>query len=31
MAAIRNDLATAGPHYPRDEVSAVLTYWKVAL
>ena len=30
-AAIRKDLASAGPHYPRDEVQKVLEYWDVSL
>lgn len=30
-AAIQNDLANAGPHYPRDEVRNVLAYWNVSL
>lgn len=30
-AAIRADLASAGPHYPREEVRKVLDYWKVSL
>lgn len=30
-AAIRSDLAFAGPHYPREEVRRVLAYWKVSL
>ena len=30
-ATIRADLASAGPHYPREEVRKVLDYWKVSL
>jgi len=30
-AAIHEDLASAGPHYPRDEVRTVLDYWKISL
>ncbi|AZN72558.1 hypothetical protein D5400_15935 [Georhizobium profundi] len=30
-AAIRNDLASAGPHYPRDDVRKVLDYWSISL
>ena len=30
-AAIRKDLASAGPYYPRDEVRKVLEYWNVSL
>lgn len=30
-AAIRKDIASAGPHYPRDEVRNVLTFWNIAL
>jgi len=29
-AAIRSDLASAGPHYPREEVRKVLDYWKIS-
>jgi len=29
--AIRKDLTSAGPHYPRDEVQKVLEYWNVSL
>ena len=28
-AAIRKDLASAGPHYPREEVRKVLAYWNI--
>jgi hypothetical protein len=31
IAAIRRDLEHAGKFYPRDEVRAALTYWKVEL
>jgi hypothetical protein len=27
LAAIRNDLEKAGPHYPREQVRSVLAYW----
>lgn len=30
-AAISRDLAGAGPHYPRDEVRAVLAYWRIEI
>lgn len=30
-AAIRKDLASAGPNYPREEVEKVLNYWNVPL
>lgn len=30
-AAIRKDLASAGPHYPREDVLKVLSYWDVSL
>lgn len=30
-AAIRKDLASAGPHYPREEVRKVLDYWNISL
>lgn len=30
-AAIRTDLVSAGPHYPREEVRKVLDYWKISL
>ena len=30
-AAIRRDLEHAGNHYPRDEVTAALAYWKITL
>lgn len=30
-AAIRMDLVSAGPHYPRDEVRKVLDYWSISL
>lgn len=30
-AAIRKDLASAGPHYPRDDVRKVLDYWNISL
>ena len=30
-AAIHSDLATAGSHYPREEVRNVLAYWNVSL
>ena len=30
-AAIRNDLASAGPHYPRVDVRKVLDYWNISL
>ncbi|TXN77965.1 hypothetical protein [Methylobacterium sp. WL8] len=30
-AAIKGDLAHAGPHYPRAEVQEVLDYWKIEL
>lgn len=29
--AIRKDLETAGPHYPRDDVRRVLDYWNISL
>lgn len=29
--AIRKDLASAGPHYPRNEVRNVLDYWNISL
>ena len=29
LARIRNDLANAGPYYPRDEVWATLEFWKI--
>ncbi len=28
-SAIRDDLASAGPYYPRDEVREVLAFWKI--
>jgi len=31
LVAIRRDLECAGSYYPRDEVKAALTYWKIAL
>lgn len=30
-AAIRKDLTSAGPHYPRGEVRNVLAYWNITL
>lgn len=30
-AAIRKDLESAGPHYPRNEVRNVLEYWNISL
>ncbi len=30
-AAIQKDLASAGPHYPREEVRKVLAYWNISL
>lgn len=30
-AGIKRDLDSAGPHYPREEVEAVLAYWKIEL
>ena len=30
-AGIKRDLEKAGPHYPREEVQAVLAYWKIDL
>jgi hypothetical protein len=30
-AAIRRDLEHAGKHYPRDEVTTALAYWKITL
>ena len=30
-AQIRRDLEHAGEHYPRDEVRAVLRYWKIVI
>jgi hypothetical protein len=30
-ATIRKDLASAGPHFPRDEVRKVLDYWNISL
>ncbi len=29
MAAIRKDLTSAGPHYPKDDVRSVLEYWNI--
>lgn len=31
MASIRSDLKNAGPFYPREEVRAVLDYWRIRL
>ncbi len=31
LERIRNDLERAGPHYPREEVYAVLAYWHIAI
>ena len=31
LATIRHDLEHAGKFYPRDEVKAVLAYWKIVL
>lgn len=31
MAAIRKDLASAGPYYPREEVTKVLAYWNITI
>ena len=31
LAGIRNDLANAGPFYPRDTVRAALAYWRIDL
>ena len=31
LTAIRKDLASAGPHYPREEVQEVLKYWNIKL
>ena len=31
LTQIRRDLASAGPHYPRDEVKAALTYWHIEI
>lgn len=31
MAAIRKDLASAGPYYPREEVKRVLAYWSITI
>lgn len=30
LAKIREELVSAGPHYPREEVSAALDYWKIS-
>ncbi|MGV9008453.1 hypothetical protein [Brevundimonas sp.] len=30
LAQIQRDLATAGPHYPRDEVKAAIAYWTLS-
>jgi hypothetical protein len=31
IARIKGDLASAGPHYPRDEVRSALDFWKIAI
>jgi hypothetical protein len=31
LDAIRRDLENAGPHYPRDQVRAVLEFWGICL
>lgn len=31
LTQIRRDLAEAGAHYPRDDVKAVLAYWKIPI
>ena len=31
LATIRRDMERAGPHYPREQVRAVLEFWKIKL
>lgn len=31
LAAISNDMASAGPHYPRDQVRKAMAYWNIAI